>query len=159
MIDNKALRPVLIYAFENNYRKLTSSSEFLEDLLKKMLKELPTTYFILDGVDEIAETERAFLLKSLMTLLECQNLKLLISSRAEYDITLYLRSHCEKLQVHESNSQDIIDYVDYRTRTWLSGLDLGFEFVPELTRLTKKLPQKSKGVLYIAQALQKSLTG
>lgn len=43
--------------YENDYRKLTSSPAFIEDLLGNILKESPITYFIVDGVDEVAETE------------------------------------------------------------------------------------------------------
>ena len=144
MIDNKALRGVLTHTYENNYRKLTNSSEFLEDLLNDLLKELPTTYLVVDGVDEVAHAERSFLLESLMRL---ENLKLLISSRAEYDITLFLASQCETIKVHESNAQDISEYVDYRTNNWLSGLEADPEFISEMRRHTKNIALKSKGRL------------
>ena len=153
IIDNKALRPVLIHTYDNNYRKLTSSTEFVEDLLDNLLKELPTAYFVVDGVDEVAETDRSFLLRSLMNLQKSQNLKLLISSRAEYDIVLYLRSQCERLQVHESNSQDIADYVDHRIEKWLFGLDPGLEIGSDLRHLTKKIAPKSEGGLYSFRVL------
>ena len=144
MIDNKALRPVLAHTYENNYRKLTSSSEFLEDLLNDLSREMPTTYVIVDGVDEVADVERSFLLKSLMRL---ENLKLLISSRAEYEITLFLASQCETIKVHESNAQDISEYVDYRANNWLSGLEADPEIISELRRHTKDIALKSKGRL------------
>lgn len=153
IIDNKALRPVLSLTYENNYRKLTSSSEFVEDLLETLLRESPTTYFVVDGVDEVADVERSFLLKSLMRLQKSQKLKLLISSRAEYDITLFLKSQCERIKVHESNAQDISDYVDHRTNDWLSGLEAGLEFISELRCLTKNIALKSKGRLYSIRVL------
>ena len=153
IINNKALRPVLLDAYENNYRKLTSSSGFVEDLLENILKESPTTYFVVDGVDEVAEMERVLLLKSLMNLQKFQNLKLLISSRAEYDITLYLGSQCGRLQVHESNSQDIAHYVDHRTNSWLSGLDIDLELASELRRLTKKIGPNSEGELNVVRII------
>ena len=46
VIENKALRPVLIRNYENDYRKLTSSPNFVEELLKDMLRDSPTTYFV-----------------------------------------------------------------------------------------------------------------
>ena len=143
MIDNKALRPVLNHTYENNYRKLTNSSEFLEDLLNDLLRELPTTYLVVDGVDEIADVERSFLLKSVMRL---ENLKLMISSRAEYDITLFLASQCQRIKVHERNAQDISEYVDYRTNNWLSGLEADPEIISELRCHIKDIALKSKGM-------------
>ena len=151
ILSNKALRPVLLHAYENDYRKLTSSSEFVEGLLDNILKKSPPTYFVLDGLDEVAETERPLLLRSLSKLQKFQNLKLLISSRAEHDIALFLGSDCERLQVHESNSQDIADYVDHRTNTWLSGLDMDHGSACEVRRLTKKIAPKSNGGLYTVQ--------
>ena len=153
MIDNKALRPVLAHTYENNYRKLTSSSEFLEDLLIDLLIESRTTYLVVDGVDEVADVERSFLLKSLMRLQKSQNLKLLISSRTEYDITLFLASQCEKIKVHESNAQDISDYIDYRTNNWLSGLEANAGFISELRCHSKNIALKSKGRLQIIRVL------
>lgn len=136
---------MLSHAYENNYRKLTSSSEFVEDLLDTLLRESPTTYFVVDGVDEVADVERLFLLKSLMRLQKSQNLKLLISSRAEYDIALLLGSQCERIKVHESNAKDIAEYVDHRTNSWLSGLEAGLDYISEVRRLTKNIAPKSKG--------------
>ena len=148
IIDNKALRPVLSHRYESNYRKLTSSSEFVEDLLETMLKNSPNTYFIVDGLDEVADVKRHYLLKSLMNLQKSENLKLLISSRAEYDIALFLGSQCERIQVHESNAQDISDYVDHRINNWLAGLESGPEFISKLRHLTKNITPKSQGRLY-----------
>ena len=147
-MNNKVLRPVLLHAYENDYRKLTSSPDFVENLLKDILKTSPTTYFVIDGVDEVPEIERSSLLESLMKLQESRNAKLLISSRAEYDIMTCLRSQGDRLEVHESNSQDIADYVDHRTNSWLSGLDLDIESAREVRRLTKKIAPKSDGGLY-----------
>ena len=147
MIDNEALRPVLSHIYKNNYRKLTSSSEFIEDLLKNLLRDSRTTYLVVDGMDEVADVERLFLLKSLMRLQKSQNLKLLISSRAEYDINLFLASQCERIQVHESNAQDISEYVDYRTNNWLFGLEADPEIISQLRRHTKDIALKSKGRL------------
>ena len=152
-MNNKALRPVLLHAYENNYRKLTSSPEFVEELLEDILKESSTTYFIVDGVDEVAETERSFLLNSLTNLQKSQNLKLLISSRAEYDIRLYLGSQYERLQVHENNSQDIANYVDHRTNIWLSRLDHDFEISSDIRHLMKKIGPQSKGRRHIVRVL------
>ena len=155
MIDNKALRPVLIYNYENNYRKLTSSPAFVSDLLKDILVDSLTTYFVVDGLDEVADTERSMLLVSLMDLQrQSSKLKLLISSRAEYDISLHLKSQCEMFLVHQRNFQDIADYVETRTDVWLSGMNLSSELICEIRRLTEEIAPKSKGVLSILQLRQ-----
>ena len=147
VIDNKALRPALSYNYENNYRKLRSSPDFVRDLLKDILIGLPTTYMILDGLDEMIDTERLVLLESLMGLQkQSPNLKLLISSRAEYDISMNLRSQCEIFRVHEWNTQDIADYVGTRTDAWLQGLHLDPGLIVEMQHFTKDIASKSKGM-------------
>ena len=154
LIDHrKALRPILLNAYEKNHRKLMNSSEFVEDLLKDLLSYWPTTYFVVDGVDEVAEPERQYLLRSLIKLQESQNLKILISSRRESDIALILASRYKGIQVHRNNSEAIADYVDQRTNDWLPALDLdlGCEDISRLQNLIKKIAPKSKGTIHQIQ--------
>lgn len=146
---------MLSYNYENNYRKLTSSPAFVSDLLQDILIDSPTTYFVVDGLDEVADAERLMLLASLMDLQrQSPKLKLLISSRAEYDIGVHLRSQCKMFLVHQRNSQDIADYVETRTDVWLSGLDLNSELSCDIRRLTEDIAPKSKGMLFILQFRQ-----
>ena len=153
IIDNKTLRPILSHNYDNNYRKLTGSPDFVRDLLKDILTVSPTTYIVVDGLDEVMETERPTLLASLIYLQkQCPTLKLLISSRAEHDIIRDLGSQCETFRVHESNTQDIADYVETRINAWLCGLDLDPEVISEVRRLTKDIASKSKGMLFIFQS-------
>ena len=153
MIDNKALRPVLSHNHENDYRKLTSSSNFVRDLLKDIFIVSPITYIVVDGLDEIPEAERLTLLASLIYLhKECPTLKLLISSRPEYDISRDLGSQCEMFHVHESNTQDITDYVETRIDAWLCQVDLDPDFISEIRRLTKDIASKSKGMLLVCRS-------
>ncbi|KAL9046215.1 MAG: hypothetical protein Q9214_000890, partial [Letrouitia sp. 1 TL-2023] len=152
MIDDKSLRPLLSYNYENNYRKLTSSPDFIKGLLRDILANSPVTFFVLDGLDEIAVTERAILLTALLDLKsQCQNLKLLVSSRAEHDISLLLNSKSDIFDVHHCNSQDIENYVDVRTNAWLSGLDLDRELMVEVRQLTKYIAPKSQGMFLYAR--------
>ena len=83
--------------YKNDYYKFISSLEFVEDLLDNILKKLLSIYFILDRVNEVAETERPLLLRSLSKLQKFQNLKLLISSRAKHNIALFLESNYKRL--------------------------------------------------------------
>ncbi|KAL8788589.1 MAG: hypothetical protein Q9195_007233 [Heterodermia aff. obscurata] len=158
IIDNKTLRPVLSHNYENNYRKLTSSPDFVRDLLKDILIVSPATYIVVDGLDEITELERPTLLASLIYLQkQCPTLRLLISSRAEYDISRDLGSQCETFHVHESNTQDILDYVETRIDAWLCGLNLDPDFVSQIRRLTKDIAFKSKGMFLYARLVCDSL--
>ncbi|KAL8828541.1 MAG: hypothetical protein Q9191_002532 [Dirinaria sp. TL-2023a] len=157
VLDNKALRPALLHAYENSHRKLTSSSDFVGDLLIDLLKYFPDSYFVVDGVDEVAEKERPLLLISLMKLQKCPNVKLLISARAEHDIGYFLGSQYKGIQVHKHNSQDISDYIDHRVNNWLPKLDWDAEYTSELRMLTKKIAPKSKGMFLYARLVCDSL--
>lgn len=149
MIDDKNLRPLLSYNFENNYRKLTSSPDFIKGMLRDILESSPITFFVLDGLDEVAGTERAMLLAVLVDLQkESPKLKLLISSRAEHDISLHLSSRSDVFYVHHCNSQDIENYIDVRTDAWLSGLYLDQELTIEVRQLIKHITPKSQGAPY-----------
>ncbi|KAE9583427.1 hypothetical protein CGMCC3_g431 [Colletotrichum fructicola] len=88
ILDETKLRQLLIAAHNDNYRKLKSSLDFVKDLLKEILDCLPSSFIVVDGVDEIEEDERRSLLKTMLALSkETQGLGVLISSRPEDDIT------------------------------------------------------------------------
>ena len=144
--ENKDLRPTLAYHYEHNHRKLLSSNEFIRDLIKDILTTLPTAFFIVDGLDEVVENERLSLLASLQGLQKtAPNLKLLISSRAEYDIGASLGSQCYKKIVHQSNKQDIVSYVRTRTEKWLAEMSLPPEIVSSIRESAKNIASKSEG--------------
>ena len=147
--DNKDLRPVLAYHHENNYRKLVSSHAFIQDVISSILGHLSTTYFVVDGLDEIVETERSVLLWSLKSLqAKSPNLKLFISSRAEYDISTIIGPQCHKICVHHHNFKDIAEYVLKRVEVWLTGLRLAPEIVSDIQSCTEEIASKSKGMYF-----------
>ena len=58
------------------------------NLLKALLVYTGSTYIIINGIDEINKRERYRLLKQLIDMSKtCQDVKILISSRAKDDIT------------------------------------------------------------------------
>ena len=143
---NKDLRPTLAYHHEHSHRKFLSSNDFIRDLIKDILKTLPTTFFIVDGIDEVVENERLILLASLQGLQKvAPNLKLMISSRAEYDIGASLGSRCCKKVVHQFNEQDILAYVRARTEKWLAGMTLPPEIASSIREVTKDIASRSGG--------------
>jgi hypothetical protein len=101
---------------------------------------------ILDGVDEIKEYERGVLLQSLLEILEnCESMKLLISSRAEVDISKIMGQRTEPIRIDHKNGQDIDSYVRARVNTWLSGLGFDSATSNEIRDLVKPIIGKSKG--------------
>jgi hypothetical protein len=75
----------------------------------------------------------------------CENVKLLISSRAEVDISKILGQRTEPIRIDHKNSQDIDSYVRARVNTWLSGLGFDSATCSEIRDLVKPITGKSKG--------------
>ena len=144
--DDKTLRPVLAHYYEHNYRKLVGSYSYVRDLIRDILTNLPAMYLVIDGLNEIAETERSTLLSSLQILQrDSPSLKLLISSKTEHDINASLRFNCHMIAIHNENSKDIANSIKTRTSSWLAGLTLAPELVHSIRGCTKEIATKSQG--------------
>jgi hypothetical protein len=110
-------------AYLSNYRQIMSSFEFTTELFANLVKASDTVFIVIDGVDEMAETERSILLKALTGLLKvCRDVKLLISSRRERDIELALGSNVPSARVDHENMGDIDAYIKNQTDDWLPEL-------------------------------------
>jgi hypothetical protein len=110
-------------AYSSNYRQTMSSFEFIIELFANLVKASGTIFIVIDGVDEMAETQRGILLKALTSQLKvCGNLKLLISSRRERDIELALGNDVPSARVDHKNMGDIEAYVKKQTEDWLPEL-------------------------------------
>ncbi|CAK7213482.1 hypothetical protein SBRCBS47491_001815 [Sporothrix bragantina] len=90
---------------ESVERELRGNTGYAAGILKSYVKMADgPTYIVMDGLDEMDEDERQILLWQLDGLAKhCENLRLLISSRAEDDISRALRNTATSVQVHEQN--------------------------------------------------------
>lgn len=103
--------------------KLKSNLPYLEDLFIDFLRDAGRTFIIIDGLDEVDQIQRAFLLKSLKRVKEsCKDVKLLISSRLETDIARDLERIAVSIRVDHRNGEDIGRYVDHEVDEWLPRL-------------------------------------
>jgi hypothetical protein len=122
-LDSQSLQPIMHEAYSSNYRQTMSSFEFIIELFANLVKASGTIFIVIDGVDEMAETQRGILLKALTSQLKvCGNLKLLISSRRERDIELALGNDVPSARVDHKNMGDIEAYVKKQTEDWLPEL-------------------------------------
>lgn len=104
------------------------------------------TYIVVDGVDEIDEHERRDLLCTLLELYkDCENLKLLISSRREDDISRILRAEAQSVHIDRKNAGEIQTYLTQRCDTWLSEHDFDLETASEIKRLLRPISFKAEG--------------
>ncbi|RYP05157.1 hypothetical protein DL764_004011 [Monosporascus ibericus] len=115
---------------EAKQRELKSNTRYASDSLKNLLKCTGPTYIIVDGLDEIDHLERRILLQALVECIEeCNDLEVLISSRAEDDIAKILEKKAKIIRAHTRNSDSIQDYVEYRSRDWMDKCDLDRMFL------------------------------
>lgn len=120
ILDNKDLRPILIEEYNTNYRQMSSSVEFAQKLLQSILSSIGLTFVVVDGLDEVNQTERQALLKFLLQIAEdCPDLRLLIAGRDEFDIARVVKKKVQLVYIAKQNSQDIKLYVK----------DIGGEFI------------------------------
>jgi hypothetical protein len=146
LLENPHLQPILSHEFQSNFRKLSSDTTYVRGLLTKLLQIAGFTYVIVDGLDEIEEIERQFLLRALLEVhRDCEDMKLLISSRAEDDITRLLQNEIEPVRVDKKNVEDIRTYVQQRTDTWLASSGFDVEISTETRRLLVPLASKANG--------------
>ena len=100
------LRPALQKAFDSEFRDLQSFADYNQQLLTDLLQCIGVTYIVLDGLDEICERERPILLKGFLQMTyQCPELKVMISSREESDISGLLRTRAIPLRIGLRNSE------------------------------------------------------
>lgn len=146
LYKHQHLRPALIKAYENDYTELQSYVEYNQRLLTDLLQCIEAPYIVIDGLDEIAEKERQYLLKQLLQVSnQCPELKVLISSREEKDISTSLHLKALSLQIRRKNAEDIKKYFDYKVKDWLDSLDIEDDTCLSLENLVQSIPRKAEG--------------
>ena len=125
---------------------LKSSADAATNLLKTLLVCAGPTYIVIDGMDEIDETERCRLLKRLLDVSKtCQEVKILISSRGEADIADLLKDQVS-IRVDSRNAGSIQTFVNQRTEEWFSKCNFLPEAQAEIQGLLAPLASNAKGM-------------
>lgn len=137
---------MLCDAFQSNRRDLKSNTKFAQDTLSKVLKCAGPTYIIMDGLDEIAELERQMTLRTLLDILnDCDETKLLISSRIEDDIASIVKDNAQTIRVDHKNAGCLQAYITSRTQQWLHNSGFDGQACSEVKALLAPLAAKAKG--------------
>ena len=144
--ENPELQPILSNEFETSFRKVSNDTRHVRSLLTSLLQLTKFTALVVDGIDEIEYVERQFLLKQLLEMnRDCENMKLLISSRAEDDIARLLRDKGEPVLVNTKNGGHIRAYLQHRADSWLSSNEFDEETSAEIRRLLGPLASRANG--------------
>ena len=130
---------------QTSKENLKSSIETAKSLLRTLLSCIGHVYIVIDGVDEIEEIERLRLLTQLLDLSkDCDNAKVLISSRAEADINSTLKTHAQ-IRVDNQNIESIEAFVSQKTQQWFGESEFSAEARAEIKSLLAPLASTSKG--------------
>ena len=149
VLDHPDLQATLSHAHESNYRQLSSSTEFVQNLLCDIMKCIGTTYIIVDGLDEASESEKKKLVKILLAISKsCVEVKILFSSREDADLSPLLKAPAVSICIGRKNTKDINKYLNSATESWLATLDISPIEVVEIKRMLEPIAVISEGILY-----------
>jgi hypothetical protein len=142
-IEDRDLRVTLTKSKERDLRSYTN---YASDVLSGLLRCAGPTYLIIDGLDEIPEQERQMLLSKLLAIMDGNNeLKVIISSREEYDICRILKEKARMIRVDSKNSGSIQTYINRRTQVWFQNTDFSAMAMSEIQGLLAPLAANARG--------------
>lgn len=149
--ENPDLQRDLCEAVGARHRQFASSMASTLEVFGDILGDSATS-FVIDGLDEITEPKRESLLNSLFHILDSSpNVKILISSRDEHDVSRLLGSRADVIRLHDKNGRDVEQYVRKRTDRWLRTLDLRYHIELELRQLLSSIASKAEGMFLYAR--------
>ncbi|UKZ56611.1 hypothetical protein TrVGV298_010450, partial [Trichoderma virens] len=153
--EDESLQAVLCGLVREN---LKNSLDVAVELLQTLLSSTGPITIIIDGVDEIDISEREKLLKRLCeTSMACKRTHLLISSRAEHDISSILSPKSSTIRVDAHNAASIQIFIDDWAQKWFSDHDFLPEDKSEIGNLLAPLSLKAKGMFLYAKIMLNSI--
>ncbi|KAJ4246539.1 hypothetical protein NW762_013480 [Fusarium torreyae] len=113
---------------------------------------------IIDGLDEVDETERTILLRYMLKASrECDQARILIASRPEGDIKAMLEKTSKSIRVDTQNTSGIHAFVMSRCKEWLQTRSFKQEDSNEIERLIAAVADQAKGMFLYAHLVLKGL--
>ncbi|KAI1120284.1 hypothetical protein F5Y10DRAFT_258736 [Nemania abortiva] len=153
--ENQILQAIVVGFSE---RDLASDGRKALELLKSLLIASTGTCIIVDGLDEIEELERRILLQRLDDLVdECSELKILICSRPEDDITKAMSKKSRHLRIDQRNMASIQRYVNHKTQEWMALQDFDQQTASEISGLLSPLAARANGMFLYARIVLDNL--
>ncbi|RYP73410.1 hypothetical protein DL770_007779 [Monosporascus sp. CRB-9-2] len=143
--DDSALQDVVC---EVSRETLSSDRAAATDVLIKILACSGPVHIVIDGLDEIDETERVLLLQEMLRVSEsCEETRILISSRAEHDLGTLLKPVSTEIRVDTRNTDSIQIYVTSRYSDWAQYRGFDSEEEREIIELLSPIAGRAKGDL------------
>ncbi|KAF4628634.1 hypothetical protein G7Y89_g9520 [Cudoniella acicularis] len=146
--------PIQLLLTEFNQRDLKSNTKAVTDLLKNAISVIGPAFVVVDGVDELDESERTHLLCILLDILkESSEMKLCFSSRAEDDIDRIIGTQAEVIRVDKNNSGSIQSYINHRTKQLIEKHQFSPAAKSEILSLLSPVAANSKGMFLYARII------
>ncbi|RSL59358.1 hypothetical protein CEP54_007309 [Fusarium duplospermum] len=153
--DSIALQTELRQSVQKNLRNSLSDAT---DLLQSLLESAGAVYMVIDGIDEVHPAERSKLLRDLFKFVDaCQNCRILLSSRAEDDISTALQGKVTEIKVDQRNAGSIQRFVAEWMRDWFNQRRFIPEVRHEIEGWAAPLASKAKGMFFQLKHLPESL--
>ncbi|KAL6796983.1 hypothetical protein J3E68DRAFT_450030 [Trichoderma sp. SZMC 28012] len=153
--DDESLQAILCGSNRENFK---NSLDVAISFLQTLLNSTGLVSIIIDGVDEIDLSEREKLLKKLCEIsTACKKTLILISSRAEHDISTIMRPISSTISVDTHNATSIQVFVDDWAQSWFSAHDFLQEDKSEIEYLLAPLSTKARGMFLYAKIMLRSI--
>ncbi|KAF9760965.1 hypothetical protein IL306_004033 [Fusarium sp. DS 682] len=120
-------------------------------LFKSLVQGAGVVRVIVDGLDEIDQTQRSRLIKELVRLsAECEECQILLTSRPETDISNNLDGKTTNIQVDQKNAGSIQVYINQTMEKWFEERDFVPDVRHQLQGWAAPLASQAKGMfLYV----------
>ncbi|KUJ17014.1 uncharacterized protein LY89DRAFT_69875 [Mollisia scopiformis] len=128
------------------------------NLLSPLIQYVGSVYLVIDGIDEISETERRRLVIELLRLAKiCERLRIILSSRSEADIMRLLDETAVVIPVHDHNEESIKDYIHERSQYIFHTRKIFPKAQVEIRKLLVPLANRAKGMFLYARLIMDTI--
>lgn len=143
--DDPTLQSILCQSSGENFRH---NIEATKSVFKTVASSAGILYITIDGLDEIEKAPRSKILEILLQFSsEIDGMRLLVSCRAEADITSTLKGKCSSIRINELNTEGIHAFITQHTSKWYNQRGFCLEARKEIGSLLAPLADKSKGTI------------
>ncbi|RGP72615.1 nacht domain [Fusarium longipes] len=120
-------------------------------LFQTLVQSAGVVHVIIDGLDEIQITQRSRLIKELIRLShECEDCRILLTSRTESDISRDLDGYTTNLQVDQNNAGSIKLFINRRMEEWFKERKFLPNTSDQIRGWSASLAYRAKGMfLYV----------
>lgn len=127
-----------------------------KDLLRSLILHAGSVCLVIDGVDEISQSERGRMVTELLVLLKsCAGLRVILSSRPEADLIRALEGTTVAMQVHDHNEENIERYVEESTQRMFKDRRILRRDQNEIKQLLAPVARRAKGMFLYARLIMR----